>query len=218
MAGVTFFLLLLITSSICIAFAFDLRPLHDFCVADDQSPLRLSGALPCKDPKSVTADDFYYSGLDKPNNITNAFHAGFKLVGIEQVPGLNTLGLSMARLDLGPNGFFPLHFHKVSELHLVIKGKLEVGFISPEQGYKYYNKTLKPGDMYVVPPGLIHVQRNPGIEPMSSYTIFNGQKPGIDVITQAVFAANPMMDTHYLAKGYKLDDNVIKTLQSKPWP
>ncbi|KAL3654190.1 hypothetical protein CASFOL_003871 [Castilleja foliolosa] len=161
MGAITFFLLLSFITNVI--FAFDPRPFQDFCVADNKTPLIFSGAHPCKDPKFVTSDDFYYTGLDQPNNITNAFYAGFKLIGVEEVPGLNTLGLNMARLDLGPNGLFPLHVHeRASELHIVIKGKLEVGFISPKHGYKYYSKILGVGDMFVVPPGLVHVQRNPG--------------------------------------------------------
>ncbi|GFP91602.1 germin-like protein 1 PjGLP1 [Phtheirospermum japonicum] len=209
-------LLLIITNFFCIAFAFDPTPSQDFCVADLNSPLRISGPWPCKNSMTVTADDFYHYGLDKPGNISNG--VALTRVGVNVVPGLNTLGLSMARLDLAPGGLFPLHYHpRASELHIVLQGKLEVGFISPEQNYKYYNKTLNKGDMFVVPPGLVHVQRNAFNGYTSSYAIVNSQNPGIDIITQAVFGAKPAIDTRYLAQVYQLDDQTIKKLQGMSW-
>ncbi|KAL3654189.1 hypothetical protein CASFOL_003870 [Castilleja foliolosa] len=180
-------LIIIINFLITIAFAFDPTPLQDFCVADLTSQLSISGPLPCKDPKSVTADNFYYTGLNKPGDTSNKLNAGLTPVGVKQVPGLNTLGLSMARLDLGPGGYFPLHVHaRASEIHIVLQGSLEVGFTSPEHNYTYYSKTLNVGDMFVVPAGLIHVQRNPGNVPMSSYSILNSQNPGVDEIGKAI--------------------------------
>ncbi|GFP91601.1 putative germin-like protein 2-2 [Phtheirospermum japonicum] len=216
--GVSYILsLIVITNFLCIASAFDPRPTQDICVADLKSPLRTNGPMPCKDPKTVTDDDFFHSGLDKPGNTSNPFRAAVTTVGVANVPGLNSMGLSMGRLDFGPGGYFPLHFHRASELHVVLEGAIEVGFVSPDQNYTYYSKILNKGDVFIVPPGLVHVQRNAGTGEASSLTILNAQNPGISIITHSAFGAIPAMDARYLADVYQLDENTIKNLQAKTW-
>ncbi|KAL3654188.1 hypothetical protein CASFOL_003869 [Castilleja foliolosa] len=210
-------LLIIFTNLLSIASAFDPRPTLDICVADLSSPLRINGPMPCKDPSTVTDNDFFYSGLDKPGNTSNPFRVAVTTVGVAVVPGLNTMGLSMSRLDFEPGGFFPLHYHRSSELHVALEGSIEVGFVTPEQNYKYYSKVLNKGDVFIVPAGLVHVQRNAGAGEASSLTILNSQFPGINIITAAAFGAKPAMDSSYLANNYQLDENTIENLQTKRW-
>jgi quercetin dioxygenase-like cupin family protein len=52
-------------------------------------------------------------------------------VSVANLSGLNTLGISLARLDFAPGSLFPPHYHlRASEMLVVMKGTLEVGFIS----------------------------------------------------------------------------------------
>ncbi|KAL0383766.1 UNVERIFIED_CONTAM: Germin-like protein subfamily 1 member 18 [Sesamum calycinum] len=53
-----------------LAFAFEPSPLQDFCVADSTSSARVNGQ-PCKNPASVQASDFSFSGLHLPGNTSN---------------------------------------------------------------------------------------------------------------------------------------------------
>uniref|UniRef100_A0ACD6AIT2 Uncharacterized protein n=1 Tax=Avena sativa TaxID=4498 RepID=A0ACD6AIT2_AVESA len=72
--------------------------LQDFCVADYKSlkgPLRLNG-FPCKRPETVTANDFFSNVLAKPGNTNNPVGSAVTAANVENVPGLNTLGVSMS--------------------------------------------------------------------------------------------------------------------------
>ena len=53
----------------------------------------------CKDPKLTEAEDFFFSGLDKPGNTSNPVASNVTTVNVEQIKGLNTLGISMVRID-----------------------------------------------------------------------------------------------------------------------
>nr|POE68651.1 putative germin-like protein 2-1 [Quercus suber] len=57
------------------------------------------------------ADHFFLSGLDKAGNTSNPLGSSVTPVTVAQIPGLNTLGIALARLDYAPWGLIPLHFH-----------------------------------------------------------------------------------------------------------
>ncbi|KAL0359423.1 UNVERIFIED_CONTAM: putative germin-like protein 2-2 [Sesamum angustifolium] len=89
-------LLSLVALSFCLlAFAFEPSPLQDFCVADSTSSARVNGQ-PCKSPALVQASDFSFSGLHLPGNTSNPNGSKVTPVSVAQLPGLNTLGISMS--------------------------------------------------------------------------------------------------------------------------
>ncbi|XP_042054559.1 putative germin-like protein 2-1 [Salvia splendens] len=197
-----------------IVFAYDPRPLQDFCVADLISTVRING-LPCLDPATVKADDFFFRGLAQPGNTSNPAGAAVTPVGVSQIPGLNTLGLAIARLDYEAGGFFPPHYHpRGSEIHTVLEGSMEVGFVTSAPGFKFYSKVLEKGDVFVVPVGLVHYQRNVGAGKTVSIATFNSQNPGNSVIPNALFGSNPDIDSDYLAKSFALDKETVERLQA----
>ncbi|KAF4379295.1 hypothetical protein F8388_013513 [Cannabis sativa] len=99
-----------------LALAFDLSPLQDFCVADTSRPVLMNG-LSCKDPKTVTADDFFLSGFHIPSNTSNQIGSAVKPVTVSELAGLNTFGISLVRVDYAPKGVNPLHTHpRASEI------------------------------------------------------------------------------------------------------
>ncbi|KAL0359433.1 UNVERIFIED_CONTAM: putative germin-like protein 2-3 [Sesamum angustifolium] len=176
---------------------------------------RVNG-LPCKDPATVQADDFFFSGLHVPGNTTNPFGAALTPVTVTQVPGLNTLGLSIARLDFAPGGFIPPHTHpRATEIVAVLEGSLEVGFVTTNPGYKHFNKVLEKGDVFVVPLGLVHYQRNVGTGNTVAIAALNGQNAGIIAVASAVFGADPAINSDYLAKSFLLDKKTVEELQAK---
>ncbi|XP_057782774.1 putative germin-like protein 2-1 [Salvia miltiorrhiza] len=199
----------LILNFMCIALAFDASPLQDFCVAD-------STGKACKDPNTVTPNDFFLSGLHLPGNTSNPYGAAVAVASAATVPGLNSLGLTFMRADLAPNGFFPPHYHsRATELVVVLEGSMEVGFITSYPQYKYYSKILQEGDVFVVPVGLVHNVRNVAKGNTVALVAFNSQNPGITNLPNGIFAAKPAVDSVYLSKAFQLDVNTIVQLQKK---
>ncbi|KAJ8572693.1 hypothetical protein K7X08_009204 [Anisodus acutangulus] len=92
--------------------ASDPSPLQDFCVAvnDSKATVFVNGKI-CKDPKLVTADDFFRPGLNKPGNTSNQLGSAVTAVNVNNLPGLNTLGISLARIDFARRGLNPPHTH-----------------------------------------------------------------------------------------------------------
>ncbi|KAL0383763.1 UNVERIFIED_CONTAM: putative germin-like protein 2-1 [Sesamum calycinum] len=83
-----------------LAFAFEPSPLQDFCVADFTTSARVNGHA-CKNPASVQASDFSFSGLHLPGNTSNPNGSKVTPVAVAQLPGLNTLGISMRNVGTG---------------------------------------------------------------------------------------------------------------------
>ncbi|CAN4108225.1 unnamed protein product [Withania somnifera] len=122
-----------------ISHASDPSPLQDFCVAvnDSKAAVFVNGKF-CKDPKDVSAEDFFKS--------------------------VSTC-ISLARIDFAPYGLNPPHTHpRGTEVLAVHEGTLYVGFVlsnpGPNMKNKLFTKILHPGDVFVFPIGLIHFQFN----------------------------------------------------------
>ncbi|XP_042011967.1 putative germin-like protein 2-1 [Salvia splendens] len=191
-----------------LALTFDPSPLQDFCVFDAKRP-------GCKDPRIVTANDFFYRGLHLPSNTSNPYRAGLKVAGI---PDLNGQGLTLARLDFRPNGFFPPHYHpRAAEILTVLEGSLEVGFVTSYPNYKHYPKVLNKGDVFVIPVGLVHYQRGVGRVNTVVLSALNSQNPGIVEVAAGIFGAKPVIDSNYLANAFRLNKGIVERLQSKRW-
>ncbi|CAN0911602.1 Putative germin-like protein 2-1 [Linum grandiflorum] len=174
--------------------------LQDFCVADSESSVLVNGVT-CKDPKTVTSKDFYFGGLHMAGN-TTANPQGSRVTPVfaTQLPGLNTLGVSMARIDYAPN---------------VVEGSLEVGFVASNPTNVHYRKTLNKGDVFVFPANLVHYQRNLWNTPAVAIAAFSSQSPGVVTLANAVFGSNPAIPSDILAKSFSLDVKVVNFLQSK---
>ncbi|AES64846.1 rhicadhesin receptor, putative [Medicago truncatula] len=140
----------------------------------------------CKDPKLVEANDFLFSGLHIAGNTTNPVGSRVTPVFAAQLPGLNTLGISMARVDIAPWGVNPPHSHpRATEIFTVLEGTLEVGFITSNPENRHSRKVLQKGDVFVFP--------------------IDSQNPGAITIGNAVFGAAPEIASEVLIKSFKLD-------------
>ncbi|XP_015581747.1 germin-like protein subfamily 1 member 13 [Ricinus communis] len=210
------FLILALSSSF--ALAFDPSPLQDFCVAinDPKDGEFVNGKL-CKDPKLATANDFSFSGLNVPRDTSNPVGSNVTLLNADRIPGLNTLGISLARIDYAPYGLNPPHTHpRATEILVVLEGTLYVGFVTSNPN-RLITKTLKPGDVFVFPIGMIHFQFNTGNTNAVAFAGLSSQNPGAITIANAVFGSNPPINADVLTKAFQVDKNVVKYLQQQFW-
>ncbi|XP_047944691.1 putative germin-like protein 2-1 [Salvia hispanica] len=199
----------------CIAFAFEPSPLQDFCVADASTSARVNG-LACKTPASVQASDFLFSGLHMPADTKNPFGATVTPVTVTQLPGLNTLGIALARIDYAPKGVIVPHSHpRASEIITVLEGSLEVGFVTSNPENRHITKTLHKGDVFVFPIGLLHYQRNVGDGYAVSISGLSSQNPGVITATNAIFGSKPDITSDILAKSFQVDQSIVENLQGK---
>ncbi len=170
----------------------------------------------CKDPKLVTADDFFLSGLDIPGNTSNRVGSNVTLLNVDKISGLNTLGISLARVDYEPYGLNPPHIHpRATEILTVIEGTLYVGFVTSNPDNRFITKVLNKGDVFVFPIGLIHFQFNIGQTNALAFSSLSSQNPGIITIANAVFGSNPPINPDVLSKAFQLDQNVVNYLQKQ---
>ncbi|XP_019161708.1 PREDICTED: germin-like protein subfamily 1 member 17 [Ipomoea nil] len=209
------------------ASAYDNNPLQDFCVAvaDPLAAVFVNGKV-CKNPKLVTADDFYMAaGFNTPVGGINLSFVGLvtKLLDADRFPGLNTMGLSIGRIDFAPNGLIPLHTHpRDSEVVFILEGTVYVGFVTsnPLNGEKnkLFSKILNPGNSFIFPMGLVHFLYNVGRTNALLFASFNSQNPGFVSLANSAFGSAPPISEDVLTKAFRLDKTVINYLQSQDWP
>lgn len=63
----------------------------------------------CMDSTLVQATHFVYTGLHLPGNTSNPLGSKVTPVTVGQLPGLNTLGIALARIDYAAWGVIPPH-------------------------------------------------------------------------------------------------------------
>ncbi|URE33829.1 germin-like protein [Musa troglodytarum] len=196
--------------------------LQDFCVADNTSDVFVNGFV-CKDPKLVKAEDFFFSGLDEPRDTTNKVGSNVTLLNASRIPGLNTLGISMARVDYAPFGLNPPHIHpRATEIQTVLEGSLYVGFVTSNPDNRLVTKVVRKGDVFVFPQGLIHFQFNLGAKPAVAVSGLSSQNPGVITIANSVFGSKPAISDDILAKAFQPTPSSsplsLPWLLPRPWP
>ncbi|KAL8129845.1 hypothetical protein V2J09_019000 [Rumex salicifolius] len=166
----------------------------------------------------VTAADFLFPGLNIAGNTNNQLGLNVKRVDVRAFPALNTLGISLARVDLAPYGVNPPHFHpRGTQVTTVLEGVAYVGFVTsniPDVGNKFFTKVLYPGDVFVFPQATIHFEMNVGKTPVALLVAFSSQDPGVTTIANATFGSDPLISADVLSKAFQLDKSAIKYLQS----
>ncbi|KAK4259879.1 hypothetical protein QN277_006167 [Acacia crassicarpa] len=200
------------------ASADDPSPLQDFCVAinDTKHGVFVNGKF-CKDAKLAKAEDFFFHV--NPGNTDNPLGSKVTPVTVNEILGLNTLGISLARIDFAAGGLNPPHIHpRGTEILIVIEGELLVGFVSSNQdNNRLFTKVLNKGDVFVFPIGLIHFQLNVGHENAVAIAGLSSQNPGVITIANAVFGSTPPISPEVLTKAFKVDEKIIAYLQKQFW-
>ncbi|RYR74464.1 hypothetical protein Ahy_A02g009193 [Arachis hypogaea] len=132
----------------------------------------------CKDPKVVVAEDFF-KHVDL-GNVVNKLGSNVTPVSVNELPGLNTLGISLARLDFAPKGTNRL-----------------------------FTKVLNKGDVFVFPIGLIHFQLNVGYGNAVAISGLSSQNPSVITVANTVFGSTPPISPEVLTKGFQVDKKLI---------
>ncbi|XP_057962355.1 germin-like protein subfamily 1 member 11 [Malania oleifera] len=212
-------LAVLLALACSVAFAADPNPLQDFCVAVNSTndAVFVNGKI-CKDPQLATADDFFASGIHMPRNTSNPLGSLVTIFNDDVVPGLNTLGVSIARVDFAPGGVNPPHFHpRASEIFVVTEGTLYAGFVPSNPDHRLFSKILNKGDAFVFPMGLIHFQLNLGNTSAVAMASFGSQNGGVTTVANTIFGSNSSIDPDVLTKAFQLDEDAVERLQNLTW-
>lgn len=170
----------------------------------------------CEDPKFVTPNDFSFEGLHIPKNTSNPIGFTITPVNVEQLPGLNTLGISMVHFDYAPNGLNPPHTHpRGTEIQVVLEGMLNVGFVTSFPDNRLFSKVLNKGDVFVFPIGLVHFQNNVGGTHAVAIASLSSQNPGVISIPNAISGSKPAISSNVLTKAFNIDKNISDYLQKQ---
>ncbi|XP_060167447.1 nectarin-1-like [Lycium barbarum] len=188
--------------------------LQDVCVADLTSTLTINGYL-CK--KNFSEIDFSSMVIAKPGATNNTFGSAVTGAFVTKIPGLNTLGVSMARIDYAPGGINPPHTHpRATEMVFVLEGELDVGFITTSN--VFISKHIVKGEVFAFPRGLVHFQQNNGKVPAAVIVAFNSQFPGTQSIATTLFASSPTVPDHVLTKTFQVGTKEVQKIKSRLAP
>lgn len=189
--------------------SFSYAAVQDFCVADYTAPEGPAG-YSCKKAEKVTVDDFVSSKLGVAGNTSNIIKAAVTSAFSSEFPGINGLGVSLARADLAPGGVIPFHTHPGgSEIAFVVEGTICAGFVSSAN--TVYLKTLKKGDIMAFPQGLLHFQINAGRSKATFFVSFSSPSPGLQLLDYALFKND--LPTEIVAGATFLSPAEIKRLK-----
>ncbi|XP_024525533.1 putative germin-like protein 2-1 [Selaginella moellendorffii] len=193
--------------------AADKDMLQDVCVADNNNTITINGKV-CKPMVAVVAEDFKSGLLRNPGNTSNRLGSAVTAANVGNFPGLNTLGVSFARLDYAPGGVNPPHVHpRGTEVLFLVQGTLFVGFVTTAPDNRLFAQTINPGELFVFPRGLVHFQINTGREPAVAVAGFNSQNPGVSQVAKAVFGSNPPILDAVIERTFQIDNALVQRLR-----
>ncbi|KAK3013326.1 hypothetical protein RJ639_009297 [Escallonia herrerae] len=193
----------------------DPDPLQDYCIANSRTPQTFfyNGA-PCINPELAKFSHFGTSALSKPGNTrANPFGFNVTLTNTLNLPGINTLGLVLARVDIAPGGLVPPHAHpRASEVTILITGSVLVGFVDTSN--RLFTQQLRPGDSFVFPKGLVHFLSNlDSKSPALTLSGLNSQNPGAQLSSLATFASRPAMPDDVLKAAFQINGQDVSKIR-----
>jgi len=114
----------------------------------------------------------------------------------------------MVRVDIEEGGLSPMHTHPdATKLGLVVQGEIRV--LTPTS---FYSKVLQPGDVFVVPKGMLHFAINSGKGKAIGFVSFSSENPTIHTLDFLLFANKFPSDL--VAKTTLLDLDQVKKLKA----
>ncbi|CAN0916823.1 Germin-like protein 9-3 [Linum grandiflorum] len=169
-------------------------------------------------PNTTTPDPSFFTFTNlRPFFTTGQILAPTNFTAIKatlaEFPALNGQSVSSAYLIFPSGTSNPPHIHpRSSELLFVVQGSLEVGFVDTTN--KLYKQTLKVGDMFVFPKGLVHFQyfKKNGGDFAIAVSGYGSANPGTVRIPESLFGGE--IDDAVLAKSFKTDVGTIQALKA----
>lgn len=166
-------------------------------------------------PANTTTIDgsfFTYTGLRTA--FTAEFPTEFKATKANMVefPALVGQSISYLIVQLPVGAVNPPHTHpRSSELLFVISGYIEAGFVDTSN--KLYTQSLQPGDIFVVPKGLLHYQYNANSNVnATALTAFGSANGGKVTLPVALFETG--IDDEILAKSFRTDIATVQKIKT----
>uniref|UniRef100_A0A452XEX0 Germin-like protein n=2 Tax=Aegilops tauschii subsp. strangulata TaxID=200361 RepID=A0A452XEX0_AEGTS len=196
----------------------DSPPLQDMCpmAPQDERKLFMNGYL-CKHPSTILASDFKTLLLNHAGKLDNMVRSSANIVTAAEFPGLNTLGMSMARTDIDSYGIVLPHSHpRASEMMFVHDGSVLAGFFDTTG--KLFQKRLCEGDVFIFPRGLVHFIMNYGLRLATTFSVLNSQNPGVVGITHAMFAPDSDVVEGLVARMMKFREMEIPDNKTTDFP
>ncbi|CAL1367217.1 unnamed protein product [Linum trigynum] len=160
---------------------------------------------------NISGDHFTFTGIrplfhQRPTTLT------ISTATLAEFPSLAGQGVSYAVLQFPSGAANPPHTHpRASELLLVARGVLEVGFVDTNNNL-YAQRRLQSGDAFVFPKGLVHFQRNVGRKTAVAFSAFGSASGGTVSIPMAVFASG--IDDDVLARGFRTDEDTVRGIKA----
>ncbi|KAK9277712.1 hypothetical protein L1049_007259 [Liquidambar formosana] len=193
----------------------DPDPLQDYCIANTNTPppFFMNGAH-CIDPSLASTTHFVTSALSKPGNTTaSQFGYSVTIANTTNLPGLNTMGLTMSRIDIARDGLVPPHWHpRASEVTTLLKGSLLVGFVDTSN--RLFTQQLRVGDSFVFPKGLVHFLFNlDSVGPAMCLSGFSSQAPGLQSAALASFTSKPGIPDEVLRAAFKINGQDVAKIR-----
>ncbi|EEF51663.1 germin-like protein subfamily 3 member 4 [Ricinus communis] len=204
---------IVLCSAIQMCFA-DCDNVQDICPAAPTSKQNIFiNGLPCKRPESIAPSDFKSSKLSQPGDTDNFLRSSTTIVTAIDFPGLNTLGLSISRIDLDVDGLvLPRSHPRASEIFFVGTGVVIAGFVDTNN--QLFQSFLKEGDVFVVPRGLLHFCLNAGNDAATVYSVLNSQNPGVVNVAGAMFETEPDIINKLVERIKSLSASAIKAMEN----
>ncbi|BBN00764.1 protein MpCupin14 [Marchantia polymorpha subsp. ruderalis] len=130
-----------------------------------------------------------------------------------QFPGVTGLGLATSLLKFGPSALNSVHHHpRASEVFYIIDGEIDAGVVDTKNNL--FTATLKKGDVFVFPKGLMHFQINRSkTKTATVIAVFNSENPGRLSWPPALFNSNPRIPTDILMEAFNLDETTVNSLK-----
>ncbi|XP_028766056.1 germin-like protein subfamily 3 member 4 [Neltuma alba] len=205
-----FFFVVLTSIKVCVA---DCDNLQDTCPAasPEEQTIFING-LSCKNPAEIAPHDFKNMDFGEAGSTDNIVRSSMKIISAPEFPGLNTLGLSIGRTDIGVDGMVRPHQHpRATEMIFVVEGVLVAGFLDTDN--KIFQTMLNVGDVFVFPRGLFHFFLNRGRGAAILLSVFNSRNPGMESVN------TPPLDTAIdsLQKLIPLSDSHIHDFDNFTW-
>ncbi|KAH9297966.1 hypothetical protein KI387_029648, partial [Taxus chinensis] len=153
-----------------------------------RSPARF---LRCRPPKQsfgerVSGEDFFFAGLGNAGDTNNQVRSNVTPANVNQIGGLNTLGISFARIDFAVGGINPPHTHpRATEV------------------------------LFVFPKALVHFQQNVGQENAVVIAGLSSQLPGVQTIANSLFAADPPLPDSVLSKAFRITEKIVQYIKAQ---